>query len=42
MVKTKTFNHLALNDLEPEILRIALIEVFERLEQIEKVLHFKD
>jgi len=41
MVKTNTFNHLLLNDIEDEIVAVALIELFNRIEQIEKILHYK-
>lgn len=41
MVKTNTFNHLLLNDIEDEIVAVALIELFNRIEQIEQILHYK-
>jgi len=36
MVKTNTFNHLDLNDIEDEIVRIAIIELFDRLGKLEE------
>jgi hypothetical protein len=35
MVKTNTFNHLELNDIPDDIVRIAVIEIFDRINKLE-------
>lgn len=36
MAETYTFNHLQLNDIEPEDLRVMLIEAFRRITILEQ------